>query len=152
MDAVHRLTFAILGNAADAQDAAQDTFVAAWRQLPRLRDAGTFDAWLQRIAVNAARMVHRGRRRRSVREIASDVAALEGGEQVAVDVDAGVLDRALAHLDIDQRSILVLHHLERRSVAELAAILGIPTGTVKSRLFTARRALQEAIDAEEQDR
>lgn len=152
MDAVHRLTFGVLGNAADAQDAAQDTFVAAWRQLPGLRDPGTFDAWLQRIAINAARMVHRGRRRRNVREIATDVADLERAEAAVTGSDAAVLDRALARLDIDQRSILVLHHLERRSVAELAGILGIPSGTVKSRLFAARRALQAAIDRETSDR
>ena len=64
MDAVYRLTFAILGNEADAADAAQETFVAAWRQIRRLRQPDRFDSWLQRVAVNAARMTHRARRRR----------------------------------------------------------------------------------------
>jgi len=153
MDGVHRLTYAILGEPADAQDAAQETFVAAWRQLRRLRDPDQFDSWLQRIAVNSARMVHRGRRRRSVREITT--ANFEASAQAvdtAADADALVLDRALRRLDIDQRSILVLHHLEGRSLDELAAILGVPVGTVKSRLFTARRALQAGIDAETNDR
>ena len=152
MDAVHRLTYSILGNAADAQDAAQDTFVAAWRQLPRLRDPETFDAWLQRIAINAARMVHRARRRRSVREIATDLPDSVPTSDVAPEADASVLDRAMRHLEIDQRSILVLHHLDGRSVAELAAVLEIPVGTAKSRLSAARRALQAAIDAETGDR
>ena len=71
MDAIYRLSYAILGNEADARDAAQETFVTAWRQLGKLRDPERFDAWLQRIAVNAARMTHRARRRRGVREIAS---------------------------------------------------------------------------------
>src|SRR3954447_11458790 len=66
MDAVYRLTSAILGNEADARDAAQETFVAAWRQLARLRDPERLDAWLQRVAVNASRMTLRSRNRRRV--------------------------------------------------------------------------------------
>jgi len=155
MDAVYRLSFAILGDEADARDAAQETFVSAWRQIGRVRDADRFDAWLQRVAVNAARMTHRARRRRGVREIpASRLAGLGDLPASAspAQTDARTLDGALGRLDVDQRSILALHHLEGRSVAELAEILGIPVGTVKSRLHTARRALQAAIDAEARDR
>ena len=152
MDAVHRLTFAILGNDADAADAAQETFVAAWRQLGRLRDVDRFEAWLQRTAVNAARMVHRARRRRNVREIASDLPDTVTGVDPLIEQDVRVLDWAMGRLDVDQRSILVLHHLDGRSVAEMAQILEVPVGTVKSRLFAARRALQSAIDAEAGDR
>ena len=60
MDAVYRLTSAILGNEADAHDAAQEAFVAMWRQLPRLREPERFEAWLQRVAVNAAGSNARG--------------------------------------------------------------------------------------------
>jgi RNA polymerase sigma-70 factor (ECF subfamily) len=150
MDAVYRLTSAILGNEADARDAAQETFVAAWRQLPRLREPERFDAWLQRVAVNAARQTHRARSRRRVREIPSStvVALAERGTGGPRD-DAAILDAALATLPVDQRAILVLHHLEGRPLAELATILGVPEGTAKSRLFTARRALAAAIAADE---
>ncbi len=155
MDAIYRLSFAILGDEADARDAAQDTFVAAWRQIGRLRDPERFDAWLQRIAVNAARMVHRGRRRRGVREIPASrvggVTALPATASPA-EADARTLDVAMRRLPVEQRSILVLHHLEGHPVADLATILEIPVGTVKSRLHTARRALQAAIDAEARDR
>ena len=155
MDAVYRLSFAILGDEADARDAAQDTFVTAWRQIGRLRDADRFDAWLQRVAVNAARMTHRARRRRGVREIPSSrVAGVDGLRAAAspAEADAATLDAAMRRLPVDQRSILVLHHLEGQPVAALAEILDIPPGTVKSRLHTARRALQAAIDAEARDR
>lgn len=151
MDAVYRLSFAILGNEADARDAAQETFVAAWRQIGRVRDADRFDAWLQRVAINAARMQHRGRRRRAVREIAeADLGGHmpERGAGVSDRSDAAVLDIALSSLPIEQRAILVLHHLEGLSVAEIAAILAIPAGTVKSRLHTARHALQREIEQE----
>ncbi len=154
MDAVYRLSFAILGNEADARDAAQDTFVAAWRQIGRLQDVDRFEAWLQRVAVNAARMVHRSRRRRGVREIPAAEVAAAAPDRAAPDraapepADVRSLSVALRALPIEQREILVLHHLEGRSVAELAGILEIPIGTVKSRLHTARAALQRAIDRE----
>jgi len=155
MDAVYRLSFAILADEADARDAAQDTFVTAWRQIGKLRDPERFDAWLQRVAVNAARMTHRARRRRGVREIpAGRVTGVDGLLATAspADADASTLDLAMRRLPVEQRSILVLHHLEGHPIAVLAEILEIPLGTVKSRLHAARQALQAAIDAEARDR
>lgn len=146
MDAVYRLSLAVLGDEADARDASQETFVAAWRQLPKLRDAGRFDAWLQRIAVNAARMTLRGRTRRRVHEIQ---AVPEAAGQAPVAGDAGRLGAALDALPADQRTILALHYLDERPIEEIAGILRIPDGTVKSRLFAARRALDAALGAEE---
>ena len=156
IDAIYRLSFAIVGDEADARDATQETFIAAWRRIRELRDADRFDAWLQRIAVNGARMTLRARGRRRVREIpVGDVAALAAAsDRAAPDLaapersDAEVLGAALDRIPTDQRTILVLHHLEGHSVAELAEILGIPVGTVKSRLHTARRALEGALAAE----
>ena len=146
---MYRLSFAILGNEADARDAAQESLVAAWRQLRTLRDPERFDAWLQRIVVNAARQVIRSNARRRIRELpASTVESIAGLPAPSDRDDASVLDAALETLPVDQRSILVLHHLEGRSVAELAEILVIPAGTAKSRLFTARRALAAAIARE----
>jgi RNA polymerase sigma-70 factor (ECF subfamily) len=155
MDAVYRLTAAILDDEADARDAAQETFVAAWRELPNLRDPERFDAWLQRVAVNASRMTLRARGRRRVREIpSSQVVALASRPAAdhSPDADAARLDVALRRLDVDQRAILVLHHLEGRPLAEIADVLDIPVGTAKSRLFHARRALEAALRAEEADR
>jgi RNA polymerase sigma-70 factor, ECF subfamily len=149
MDAVYRLTNAILGNEADARDAAQETFVSAWRQFARLRDAERLDAWLQRVAVNAARQTYRSRSRRRVREIpSSTVASLATRATDGTSDDATILDGALQTLPVDQRAILVLHHLEGHSVAEIATILRIPAGTAKSRLFAARRALASAVAEE----
>jgi RNA polymerase sigma-70 factor (ECF subfamily) len=151
MEAVYRLTNAILGDEADARDAAQETFVLAWRELSRLRESDKFEAWLQRVAVNAARMTLRARGRRRVREIpSSQVVAL--ASRVAADggaeADAARLDDALRLVPIDQRAILVLHHLDGRPLAEIATILDIPIGTAKSRLFAARRSLEAALRAD----
>lgn len=152
IDAIYRLTFAIVGNEADASDATQETFVAAWRGIRGIREPARFDAWLQRVAVNAARMTLRARGRRRVREIPSgDVAALAtiaDAPSRSERSDAELLGSALDRLPRDQRTILVLHHLEGHGVAELAEILGVPVGTVKSRLHTARRALEAALVAE----
>ena len=117
LDAIYRLSFAIVGDEADARDATQEAFIAAWRRIRELREPDRFDAWLQRIAVNAARMTLRARGRRRVREIpAGDVAALAAvsdGTAARIDrSDADVLGAALDRLSFDQRTILVLHHLE----------------------------------------
>jgi len=156
IDATYRLTLAIVGDEADARDATQETFVAAWRRIRGLRDPDRFDAWFQRIAVNAARMTVRARGRRRVREVpAGDIAALAaiaGAPSPPERTDTEILGAALDRLPADQRTLLVLHHLEGRGVAELAEILEIPAGTVKSRLHTARRALEAALGAEEAGR
>lgn len=128
-----RTALAIMGNEADARDATQETFVAAWRAFPRLRDLERFDAWLGRILINECRMALRHRRR--VREIPMDD-RLERPATGGTD-----FDDAFDRLSVDQRALLVLHHLHGYAVAEIAAWLGIPTGTVKWRLSRARRAL-----------
>ena len=148
IDAIYRVSYAIVGDEADARDATQETFIAAWRRIRELRDPDRFDAWLQRIAVNSARMTLRARGRRRVREIPDgDVVALAAAADGMAPErsDADFLGTALDRITTDQRTILVLHHLEGHGVAELAEILGIPVGTVKSRLHTARRALESAL-------
>ena len=161
MGAVYRLTYAITGNEADAADATQDTFVAAWRQVRSLRDAARLEAWLGRIAINSARMLVRARGRRAVREIRGlDAATLAAAADPAMtgfppaERDARTLAAALDRLDPDKRAILSLRHLHGRGIPEIAATLGIPEGTAKSRLFAARKALQAALDtvAAEADR
>ena len=146
---------AILGNEADARDATQEAFLRAWRDMPGLRDTERFDAWFGRILVNACRTAVRGRRRRTVREIA--VGALpDGGEgfdpaapaEDARAADADVLDRALNRLSVAERTLLALHHFEELSLEAIGRHLGIPTKTVKSRLFSARRALERALEVE----
>lgn len=148
IDAVYRVALAILGNSADARDATQETFVAAWRHLPGLRDLDRFDGWLHRITVNAAKMVLR--HSRGVREIHlapdSDYPAGSRPLAPASDLTASDFDRAFERLSVDQRAILIAHHLEGRGMAELARTLGIPEGTVKSRLHSARQALQRALN------
>ncbi len=152
IDHAYRLALAILRSETNARDAVQDAYLQAWRQLPELRDTGSFDAWLDRIVVNACRMQLRHQRVVRLREIdvaepADFVTAAASDpspdEHVA---DADLVRRAMEHLDCDQRSILVLHHVQDRPIAEIAKVLGVPSGTVKWRLHAARAALQRALD------
>lgn len=161
VDAVYGTALAILGHEADAQDAVQEAFVAAWRSLAGLRDAERFEAWFGRIVVNACRMSLR--RRRGVREIAmpgrGDAGARTPGgpdelassdrslAEMAASADA--FDRAFERLGADERALLVLRHRDELPVADIALRLGIPAGTVKSRLFAARRALERAMARED---
>lgn len=149
MDPLFRTAWAILGSEADARDATQEACISAWRQLPRLRDADAFDAWLHRVLVNACRMALR--RRGRVREVAiapaHDRAAVGDREPASVD-EADAISRAFDRLTVEHRTILVLHHLRHESVASISAALDIPPGTVKSRLHAARIALESALAGE----
>jgi RNA polymerase sigma-70 factor (ECF subfamily) len=149
LDRSFRTARAILGNDADARDAVQEAFVSAWRELGKLREAGNFDAWLQRIVVNACRAELR--RRARVREITLDPQFDPRGRGPAVSdqvEDTELLGNAFERLDGDKRSILVLHYLHHEPIASIAAALGIPAGTVKWRLSEARAALARALAAE----
>ena len=141
VDWVYRTAIGILGNSADARDATQDALISAWRSLRSLRDVTRFDPWLQRITINAARMVAR---KRHVREIPI-TADFEPAADSTNEVAATDFDRAFHRLPVDQRALLLEHHLDGRSVAQLADRLGIPEGTVKSRLHAARLALDRAL-------
>ena len=153
VEPMQRTAMAILGHEADAQDAVSQTLATVWRELPRLRDVAAFEAWSTRILVHACRRLSRGRGRARVRELSIDAAeAGQGSAQAGGSADEVVermaLERAFERLDPDARAILVLHHLEGRGLSEIAAIFGIREGTVKSRLFAARRALERAMERE----
>ena len=159
IDRCYRLAWSILSNDADAADATQDALLAAWRQLPRLRDAAAFDGWLNRIVANAALMARRHRLR--LREVS--VGPIHPGDtprepepppdlgaRTAFDdvVDNDAIGRGFERMRPQDRMILVLHHVEERPVAEIARSFGIPVGTVKSRLHAARIALEKAMEVE----
>jgi len=152
-----RLARAIVDSPADAEDVVQEAFVSAWRSLRRLREPEKFDAWFGRILVNTARS--HIRRRGTVTPISIDRRRADspddehehpGRHDPALDrVDSSdALARAIDRLTVDQRTILALHHLEERPVAQIAAVLGIPVGTAKWRLHAARQALGRALEAQ----
>jgi RNA polymerase sigma-70 factor (ECF subfamily) len=143
-----RLAVGILGRPGDADDALQDALVGIWRGLPNLRDPGKFDAWSDRILVNACRRVLRTRRRDHLRSV-----SLEPDEEqlppAAARDDVGdrdALERAFETLSAEDRAAIVLHHLEGRPLESIAVILEVPIGTLKARLHRARHAMRRAIE------
>jgi len=147
-----RLAKAIVGDSWAAEDVTQEAFLQAWRNLPQLREPGRFDAWFGRILTNAARMHLRSGRRGMTVVIdgldAPDSALGQSDPGIQGVSDADGLQRAIDRLSVDQRTILALHHVEERPVAEIAAMLAIPVGTAKWRLHEARAALERAMESQ----
>ncbi len=149
-ESLFRTALAILGNEADARDATQEAFISSWRSFAGMRDLERFDAWLGRILINECRMTLR--RRRRVREVAVDETADQSAHSdrnFAPTAPAGSssdFDDAFSRLTVDQRAMLVLHHLHGYGVREIGAWLGIPSGTVKWRLNRARNALRRELE------
>ena len=152
-----RLVRAIVDSPADAEDVVQEAFVSAWRSLRQLREPQKFDAWFGRILVNTARSHVRRRgavkpisidRRRADSDDAGDEHPGRHDPALAAVDSRDALGRAIDRLSVDQRTILALHHLEERPVAQIAGVLGIPVGTAKWRLHAARQALERALEAQ----
>ena len=148
--AARRVARAVLHHPEDADDAAQDGFFSAWRSINRYDPGRQFGPWILRIVVNAA---HDLRRRRQIRETDPVSPHLPGGEASPVAlVEQGELgeriDRALQGLPERQRLAVVLFDAEGFSHGEIAQMLGIPEGTVRSDVFHARRALRVRLGLE----
>jgi RNA polymerase sigma factor (sigma-70 family) len=131
-----------------SEDAIQETLVAAWRDLSALRDPDRFEAWLHRLLVRACyREAQRGRRRWTIeREVRL---ARMAEPDPAVDLAArDELERGFQRLDPDHRTVVVLHHYLGLTLDEVAAAMGIPPGTARSRLHRATRVMRAALDAD----
>jgi RNA polymerase sigma-70 factor (ECF subfamily) len=132
-----------------ARDAVQETLIRAWRDLPGLRDADRFDAWLYRLVVRTSLNLIRSRRRRPIEiEIKPlDVPAVE--DETGPIADRELIDEALRLLPPDRRAIIVLHFYVGLSLPETARALGLPLGTAKSRLHRSLATMRTAIGLEE---
>jgi RNA polymerase sigma-70 factor, ECF subfamily len=138
----------ILRDVDRAEDAFQDALVIAWRDLRSLRDPDRFDAWLQRLLINMC-IRHATRERRRVANLR--VLPVDGPaapDELMTIADRDQIERGFRRLSVDQRVVLTLHHLSGYTLTEIAEILGIPPGTVKSRLHHAHRAMRAALEAD----
>jgi RNA polymerase sigma-70 factor (ECF subfamily) len=132
----------ILRDGYAAEDAVQDALVRAWRDLRGLRDRDRFDAWLHRLLVNACMDQVRRRNRRPVEVSVLSIDQPAGENELA---DRDEIERLFLRLPVEQRAALVLTHYVGLSAPEVAAILGIPAGTVYSRLHYGTRAMRDQI-------
>jgi RNA polymerase sigma-70 factor (ECF subfamily) len=141
LESCYAICLSVLHSPDDARDATQDAFIAAWRRLPHLRKPDRFDGWLRTIAVNASRDMLR--RRRRVREI--QIEDDTPGRTPPPLSDRLDVEAAIDRLSPGGREVAARYYLRDEPVREISASLGVPVGTVKSRLFHARATLREFL-------
>ena len=146
LDAAARL---ILRDPELARDAVQEGFIRAWRNLPALRDADRFEAWLHRLVVHSCIDATRRRRRRPMEVELTPIDDPATGDFAALVADRELLDAALRRLEPEWRAVVVLHYFLGMPLPEVAATLGIPLGTAKSRLHRSLAAMRITIGADE---
>ena len=135
----------ILRDGYAAEDAVQDALVRAWRDLRALRDPDRFDAWLNRLLVNACHDQVRRVRRRPIEVPVLTIDQPSVEDRLGQIADRDELERAFLRLSVEQRAALVLTHYVGLSAGEVGAILGIPVGTVYSRLHYGASSMREAL-------
>jgi RNA polymerase sigma-70 factor (ECF subfamily) len=131
-----------------ARDAVQEALIRAWRDLRGLRDPDRFDAWLHRLTVNACLDIARHRRRRVFEVELDPIDSPAVMDMAGVIADREIVDAAMRHLDERGRAIVVLHYFLGMPLTDVAATLGIPIGTVKSRLHRALGEMRVAVETE----
>jgi RNA polymerase sigma-70 factor, ECF subfamily len=149
-DRLYSIAYRILRDAGRAEDAVQQAYLIAWRELPKLREASRFEAWLYRLLVNAcyAEVRHTTRWQPGLHLVDDlDADPSTDDEQVSV-AQRDELERAFRRLSGEQRAVLVMHHYLGFSGAEIAAALGVSSGTARSRLHYARQMMRAAIEAD----
>lgn len=158
---VYSMLFGMVRNREDARDLTQDAFVKAYNNLDNFRIESSFYTWLYRIAMNLAIDFIRKRQRQGNTSFEESIAAREDGGDIAdihhIEDPRRSLERkrlnqkimdAMEELPEDQREAILLRELEGLSYKEISDIMGIPEGTVMSRLFYARKKLQKSLSEE----
>jgi RNA polymerase sigma-70 factor (ECF subfamily) len=147
-DRLHAIAHRILRDTDLAEDATQQALLTIWRDLPQLRDADRFDAWSYRVVVRAC--YAQGRRSRhwapNIRLLPRDEPSV--GEGFGSIVDRDQLERGFRRLTLEHRAVVVLHHYLDLPLDAVAETLGVPVGTVRSRLHHAMRGLRAALEAD----
>ena len=148
IDRLYVLARLILRDSDRAKDATQEALIAAWRDLAGLRDPDRFEAWLRRLLVTACYREARktGRRMRAESQVRPIVGHLASPEAAVADRDQ--LARGFSGLSPEQRALIVLHYYMGLPIHETALALGLPEGTVKSRLSRTTQQMRATLDAE----
>lgn len=156
---IYNYLLRMVGDANEAEDLAQEVFVRAWEALPHFRGGGAFSTWLYRIATNLAIDAVRRRKRRPAVESLDEAVDVDDGqvERQVADPGRPLEDRlaarelqravweAIAKLPPKLRAVLLMYDFEQLTYQQIAAVLRVPMGTVKSRLFSARQQLRQML-------
>ena len=149
LDASYRLARAILGDPLAAEDAVHDAFVTAWRKWHSLRDPSSFEAWFQRILVNTCRNQLKRSSRLRMTDISSAPHPAMDDPEITVAPDRQAIDQAMQDLGEDHRVVLALRYYRDLKLEDIATLLGVRTGTVKSRLHHAQKNLRAALERQQ---
>jgi RNA polymerase sigma-70 factor, ECF subfamily len=148
VDEMYRVAAAIVGEA-DARDVAQEALVDAWGGFPRLRDRARIRPWLHAIVANRSRKHLRARRSRPRFIFAASWPERPEDDRSDSVAERDRLDRAFESLPVDQRIALALHYALDLSVPQVAAVLSVPDGTVKSRVHAGIERMRAALISED---
>jgi len=147
-DRLHAVAHRILRDLSLAEDATQQALLNIWRDLPQLRDPTRFEAWSYRLLVRACYAEARRTRKSSPTLRLLPTAEPIAADETASVVDRDQLERLFGRLSVDHRAVVVLHHYLDFTLPQVADALGVPEGTVRSRLHYAMRNLRAAIAAD----
>ena len=134
-DKLWRVSYAILRNGADCDDALQEALLRAWRQIDGLKDERYFDTWLTRIMINESKRILKKRSERTAQPMTQELPQ--------ANTDCPALHDAIMALPVSLRLPLVLHYMEGYCVKEIAQMLGLPATTVQWRLHSARKQIRD---------
>ena len=148
---VYSICLRITGSVADADDATQEVFLRTLDQIGKFSGSSRFSTWLFRLTVNHTQNYLKAAKRRiarSLSEVPETAMPFDNGqpsEALLRQEECAILDHSLQKLPADQRTVLILRELEQMSYADIAVVLGIPTGTVTSRLLRGRERLKALL-------
>ena len=148
-DRSHAVAMRLLRDSQSAEDAVQQAMVSIWRDLPRLRDPARYDAWSYKLIVRACYAEYKRAPRWMPGIEEGSPTEPRTGDEFRPVVDRDQLDRGFRRLSMDHRAVIVLHHYLDLPLDEVGRILGLPTGTVKSRLHRALAEMRAALEADE---
>ena len=153
---VFNLVFRMLQQYEEANEVTQETFLAAWQGLPSFRGDARFSTWLYRIAYNCALKQLEQRKKdyalqAAIQEEVADNEEMVGAELVEIHDRQALVREQLTTLPSKYRIVLILRHLQDMTYEEMAEILTMPIGTIKTHLFRARNLLKERLEALEQE-
>ncbi len=144
---VYGISYRMTGNSADADELAHDAFVEAYLKLVQLKDPARFCGWLKTLTLNVCRMWQREKRRHNMSSLDENIAA----PQDDANEKYARMYSGMSHLSASHRMVLALHYFEDLSYSEIARFLGIPNGTVMSRISRARHLLKEELEEMKED-
>jgi RNA polymerase sigma-70 factor (ECF subfamily) len=147
-DRCYAIAYRILRDLDRSKDAVQQAFLLAWRELPRLRDVERYEVWLYRLLVNACYEEARRHRRWTTRVRVLPIEGPSAPDPMLAIEDRDALERAFEGLSPEHRAVFVMHHHAGLPLAAIAEVVGVPIGTVKSRLHHSIRNLRAALESQ----